>query len=177
MEFPDHPIFPAAPSKAPLTPHGFRDASTDPEQISAWWQRWPDALVAVPTGRQSGILVVDIDPEALPWYERQEWQCGRIHRTRRGLHLLYRMPDTPIGCSSAGFPKGVDIRADGGYIIWWPSHGGEIIGDALLPPPEWVLRLLSPPKVTKSSSKPVKRRTKAVRRHVHYGGVGVMSCW
>src|SRR5690606_16591863 len=69
MKFPDHPIFPAAPSKAPLTPHGFRDASTDPEQISAWWQRWPDALVAVPTGRQSGILVVDIDPEALPWYE------------------------------------------------------------------------------------------------------------
>jgi hypothetical protein len=34
------PVFPCAPDKAPLTEHGFHDASRSIEQIAEWWSRW-----------------------------------------------------------------------------------------------------------------------------------------
>jgi hypothetical protein len=34
------PVFPLRPrAKEPLTAHGFKDAATDVEQISAWWEK------------------------------------------------------------------------------------------------------------------------------------------
>ena len=30
-------VFPAGNHRKPLTEHGFKDASTDPETIRAWW--------------------------------------------------------------------------------------------------------------------------------------------
>ena len=47
-------------AKAPLTVNGHHDASRDPDQITAWWLRWPDAMIgaAVP----DPLLVIDIDP-------------------------------------------------------------------------------------------------------------------
>ena len=42
------PVFPCdhrlARCKAPLTEHGFKDATTDPVQIEAWWRQFPNAL-------------------------------------------------------------------------------------------------------------------------------------
>jgi hypothetical protein len=56
------PVFPcAAGGKQPLTTHGFQDASSDPAELTAWWRRWPDANLGLPTGRPSGVDVVDID--------------------------------------------------------------------------------------------------------------------
>src|ERR1700675_1355070 len=57
------PVFPCSPrAKEPLTEHGFKDASTDQKRITAWWQRWPQPNIAMPTGAASGLLAVDIDP-------------------------------------------------------------------------------------------------------------------
>lgn len=56
------PVFPVN-GKAPLTEHGFKDATRDPEQIRAWWGQHPTAGVAVATGEASGLLVVDIDAQ------------------------------------------------------------------------------------------------------------------
>src|SRR5690348_15513877 len=59
------PVFPCAPSeKQPLTPHGFHDASTDAEVVAAWWRRWPEANIGIPTGAASGVDVVDVDVHA-----------------------------------------------------------------------------------------------------------------
>jgi bifunctional DNA primase/polymerase-like protein/AAA domain-containing protein/primase-like protein len=52
-------VFPCI-GKKPLTTHGFKDARKDPEQIRAWWTKWPDANVAIACGA-SGIAVFDID--------------------------------------------------------------------------------------------------------------------
>ena len=61
------PVFPCrnAPGqpghKAPLTAHGYKDATADPAQIKAWWAKNPGALIGLPTGAITGIAVLDID--------------------------------------------------------------------------------------------------------------------
>jgi len=60
------PVFPLIPNgKAPLTSHGFLDATTDPTQIKAWWTKWPDANIGAPTGLPQTFTVLDIDIK--PW--------------------------------------------------------------------------------------------------------------
>ena len=56
------PVFPCVPGgKQPLTTRGFHDASTDIEQVKAWWRHQPDANLALPTGAVSRVDVVDVD--------------------------------------------------------------------------------------------------------------------
>ena len=47
--------------KSPYTNRGYKDASRDEEQIRSWWQNFPNAMIGVPTGKENGIFVVDID--------------------------------------------------------------------------------------------------------------------
>lgn len=140
------PVFPCKPTKAPYTAHGFKDATLNLVQIREWFARWPDALVAVPTGAASKLLVVDVDPDGAAWYHENADRLapGRVHRTRRGHHLLYRMPEEPIGNSAGKLAPGVDVRAEGGYIIWWAAHGLEAAGDLadIAAPPGWLLEAL-----------------------------------
>ncbi len=44
--------------KSPLTPHGFKDASNEHEQLEIWRQEWPDANIGIDCGR-SGLMVCD----------------------------------------------------------------------------------------------------------------------
>ena len=45
-------VFPIKPrGKAPLTPHGFKNATIDPQQIRSWWTQWPEANIGMPTGK------------------------------------------------------------------------------------------------------------------------------
>lgn len=56
------PVFPCDPAKKkPLTKHGFKEASTDPATIAEWWERWPNAMIGMPTGKASGVWVLDVD--------------------------------------------------------------------------------------------------------------------
>ena len=56
------PVFPVDPqTKHPLTVHGFHDASTDAQQIQAWWKQWPGAMIGIPTGPRAGVWVLDVD--------------------------------------------------------------------------------------------------------------------
>src|SRR5215468_4020275 len=48
--------------KHPRTRNGLKDATTDEATIQGWWQRWPDANVAVACGAESGLIVLDVDP-------------------------------------------------------------------------------------------------------------------
>jgi putative DNA primase/helicase len=73
----------------PLTEHGHLAATTDPNQIRTWWDRWPNANVAIVTGKRSGLWVVDVDPEkggdeALAAWEREHGQEPRSAAARRG---------------------------------------------------------------------------------------------
>lgn len=116
-------------AKSPLTAAGFKDASRNLAQIEAWWRAHPDALIGVPTGTTSGLYVIDIDPDGLAWYTENSARLAadRIHKTKRGWHLLYRA--CGLGCSTKTLAAGVDTRGDGGYIVWWPASGLQAVGD------------------------------------------------
>jgi hypothetical protein len=57
------PVFAGVPGgKQPLPgSRGFLDATTEPSHIDNWWRRVPKANLAIPTGRASGLVVVDVD--------------------------------------------------------------------------------------------------------------------
>jgi Bifunctional DNA primase/polymerase, N-terminal len=63
LEYADRgwPVFPChAGQKTPATAHGYRDATTDPDQITAWFARNPRWNVAIATGAP-GPDVLDVD--------------------------------------------------------------------------------------------------------------------
>lgn len=146
-------VFPCAPgAKTPLTEHGFRDATADFDQVEAWWQRWPQANIGMPT---EGLLVVDVDGAANNWLANRpelalELAKAPISLTPGGgRHYLFRQPPGRGWRSSTGrLAAKVDVRADGGYIILPPSVSATgrayrwAEGLALDQPPE---RLCEPP--------------------------------
>lgn len=125
------PVFPCWPgAKTPATEHGFYDATTDPAQVTAWWQRLPEANIAVATGDR--ITVLDIDAHAtgtgypvLQRLHRDGLIDGWAHAVRTpgtGLHLYYPAdPHQPQGSWSRGRSH-VDFRGTGGYIVTVPSR-------------------------------------------------------
>jgi len=135
------PVFPCKPDKTPATPHGFKDATTDLAQIEAWFSN-REALIGVPTGAASGLNVLDVDPKGYGWYAEhaQDLQCGCVNNTRRGYHLVYQA-SIPVQCSTSKIAPGVDVRGEGGYVIWWPAMGLPQTGslDDLTQFPAWLL--------------------------------------
>src|SRR2546428_11800367 len=56
------PVFPCTPGdKKPLTPNGFKDATTDRATIKTWWKQHPAANIGSPV--RDGELVLDVDPK------------------------------------------------------------------------------------------------------------------
>lgn len=61
------PVFPCSPiDKKPAIPkrlggNGFKDATTDPDVVRAWWTQYPDAIPGMPTGARVGVWVLDVD--------------------------------------------------------------------------------------------------------------------
>jgi hypothetical protein len=145
------PSFPCAENKRPTTPNGFKDATRDPEGLRRLWRQHPGQLVGVPTGEASGLDVLDIDPRhgGDVWFRHHKGQLPstRVHGTRSGgLHFLFRHKPN-LRCSVGRVARGVDVRADGGYVIWWPAAGFQFLQMGPVAPwPNWLLPpLCSPP--------------------------------
>jgi hypothetical protein len=121
-----YPVFPCVPGgKAPATTHGFWDATTDVNQITAWWTARPDSNIGMPT---AGLLVVDVDGADNPWPgDDLEGlaECPVSLTPRGGRHYIFRQPAGKAWSSTASrlAPK-VDTRANGGYIVLPPSVVG-----------------------------------------------------
>ncbi|WP_417235622.1 bifunctional DNA primase/polymerase [Arthrobacter sp.] len=124
------PVFPCAPEgKQPITRHGFHDATTDPAQVEAWWRRFPAANIGMPTGRASGVSVVDVDVHGANGYEavRRARRAGVVSgvgargRSPTGGCTPTTRPQT-VNAVAAGRQRRVDFRGDRGYIIVPPSR-------------------------------------------------------
>ncbi len=134
--------------KSPLTEHGFADASQERARIVAWHVEHPDCLWGVPTGSATGLVVIDYDTEKADDTAR-EWitahtealMATKVHSTLSGgRHYLFRSEgrySSGVSVELDGVKRqGIDIRAEGGYIIWWPLEGLASIGDATDLPPD-----------------------------------------
>jgi hypothetical protein len=115
-------VFPCRPrGKTPLTPHGCKDATTDPATIRAWWTRWPEANVGIATGR-SGLVVVDADgPEGLASLRSLPVPKDvPTVKTGKGVHLYFSANGHTLR-PAVGFRQGLDLRAGESYVIAPPS--------------------------------------------------------
>jgi len=140
------PVFPCGSNKRPLVPRGFHAATRDVFQISDWWRRWPKALIGVPAGLKFVVLDLDLQHvEAQQWRWQAKLPVTRTHATRSGgRHLLFK-PNPMVGCSASRLARGVDTRGLGGYVIWWPACGFEVLhGGALAEVPDWIIAKLQP---------------------------------
>ena len=126
------PVFPCEPgAKRPLTRNGHWDATTDRRAIERWWRRQPSANIGLPTGKKSGILVLDVDVddgglESLAKLERAGAPVPKTARTRTGgggIHVFFRYPGSTEIRNSAGLlGLGLDVRGEGGYVVVPPSR-------------------------------------------------------
>lgn len=100
-------------------------------EIAEWFQRWPDANIAVVTGIVSGVVVLDLDPRhgAAASLERLDREQGPLPDTVEasagggGRHLYFAHPGDIIR-NRVGLLPGIDLRGDGGYVVAPPSiHG------------------------------------------------------
>jgi hypothetical protein len=112
-------VFPVGADKRPLTEHGLHDATQNEEQINAWWERWPDANVALDL--PTDIAVIDIDPRNGATYTPEDFDLTRTVRTPSGgWHLYFKVPaDVQLRGQAA---VGVDVKRGGkGYVLAPPS--------------------------------------------------------
>lgn len=132
------PVFPLHPgAKAPMTRHGFKDATCDPDQIRQWWLAESRANIGVPTGPVEaggcGFDVLDVDGQVgmatyaalasdeIPEMSAMTFTPGDPSRGR-GPGRHHWTPSLGDGNSSAFLP-GCDWRGAGGFVVAPPSVG------------------------------------------------------
>jgi hypothetical protein len=163
------PIFPLAPGqKTPVTKHGHLDATIDQSEITLWWSRCPKANIGLVTGKQSGIVVLDVDPrhggdESLRTLQKE---YGHLPETVMaftgggGVHYLFKYPDnTEIGSSAGVVGVGLDVKADRGYVVAPPSlhqNGRTYIWDDVHHPDSIPLAQIPNWLLARMQTKPVK---------------------
>jgi Bifunctional DNA primase/polymerase, N-terminal len=121
--------------------HGVHDATTDPDQLREWWDRWPHANVGLRTG--IGFDVIDVDgAQGRRSMERWLAEHGggvpiggpRVRTGSGGWHLYVAPTGLP---DRIGVLPSVDYRAADRYVVappsrhpttsrrylWTPGHG------------------------------------------------------
>jgi hypothetical protein len=147
-------VFPCNDDKTPACPHGFKNASTEPDRITRLWRDHPGPLIGVVTGPRSGISVLDIDQKhasGVAWWQDMHSLLlpTRVFRTRSGgLHLVMQHRDG-VKNTQAKIALGVDTRGEGGYFIYWFAAGFECLDQSPPAPwPAWLLAETAPKRPT-----------------------------
>jgi len=110
----------ASPGKHPRTPKGFKDATTDAEQVRKWWRQSPDANVGIATGIELAELadmggVLDyLGLRLTPTDFRHGDGSILVHPWQRAL-----------------------TRRDPTFLLTWPGANWTPVGAShLVPPPQ-----------------------------------------
>jgi hypothetical protein len=151
-----------SPGKHPLTKNGFKDATTDPVIVAAWWKKHPWANIAIATGVKSGrLMVVDLDSKPEKGIDGEEtWRqlASDVPDTIEvltgggGRHIYFTYPnEVELKSGTNVLGDGVDLRADGGYVLAppslhasgrryeWEASSDPIDGIPVAPAPLWSL--------------------------------------
>ena len=154
-----------SPGKHPRTPHGFKDASTNPAVIKRWWKQWPNANIGLWC---KGLIVVDVDPRSGGEVSLDELfstvadKYGFDTLTAisggGGHHYILKAPDdAAYDCKPV---PGIDIKSTGGLIVIAPSlhisgrrYEFEDFSVPIAPVPQWILELIKKPE--KKAERPI----------------------
>lgn len=148
------PCFPCNAEKRPVTTNGFKAASVERSRILAMFEMPGAELIGMPTGEISNSVFLDYDvrgdPNGLTWLENNRGRLPqtRTHKTRSdGRHQRFNYPNGyNIRNSASRIAPGVDVRANGGYVIVPPSAGYEVIDDSEpADMPLWLIKLCLAP--------------------------------
>lgn len=124
-----------------------------PALLRKWWGENPRSGVGIVTGQVSGVLVLDVDPrngglesvsgKALPLTPTVQTPSG-------GFHYYFTLPQGKALGSRTGLLPGVDVKAEGGFVVAPPSRREEGAYTWIVTPeeadfadpPAWLLKLL-----------------------------------
>jgi len=140
-------IFPLQHNKRPACPEWPKAATADPEEADKLFRLYPGPLIGVPTGEVNGFDVLDVDaykPTAALWHRENMGRIPptRMHETKNGGHHYLFQHVTGLGCSARLLAHGVEVKADGGYVVWWVEKGFGFVDAPIAPWPEWSLAKL-----------------------------------
>lgn len=152
-----HPLY-----DADILPNGVNSATVDADAIRSWVRKWPNANLAIMTGRKSQLVVLDIDPNngGRRSLEALEAKHGRlpntvISKSGTGMHFYFAYPaDREVPNDARTLGGGVEVKSDGAGITVHPSThylGGQYFwvndprNTPLAPLPEWIIEALSKP--------------------------------
>lgn len=88
-------------------------------EIELWWNTWPDASIAVITGKVSNLTVVDWDNKGQEMPSGWDYDTPTVQSGGGGKHWWFTYQDGVN--NKARFLPYFDIRSEGGYIIAPPS--------------------------------------------------------
>jgi hypothetical protein len=150
-----------------LAPHGLKDATTDTNTLTKWWQEDPQAGVGIlPPGP---VLVLDVD-EPRVWEQlKGKWpelmEAPRQRTPRGGFHVFLRLPPGLVLSATTNALEGLDLRGMGkAFLVAAPTRfkAGSYVWESplrrpaelpevpegllleLLPPPTKAKELLNP---------------------------------
>lgn len=121
-------VIPVRPDKRPFIAwQKYQKRHATAHEITRWFERWPQAMIGIVTGKISGLAVVDIDsPEGakeIGKYIPLDAIGPTAMTPRGGLHHYFKCPEG-LGNNTGAIP-GCDLRANGGYVVAPPSSNGE----------------------------------------------------
>ena len=167
------PVFACGIDKKPVVATGFKAATCDAIAIKRQFDNPAAAMIGVPTGNVSGLLVIDIDiktgRDGRAWLDENADALPqtRTHKTQSGgLHLVFQMPEGIDIRNSAGrVAPGVDVRGNGGYVIVPPSPGYTVADDCEpAEMPRWLVRACMPPEAPAVAPRVQERHEKYVQK-------------
>lgn len=145
-----------AGGKHPIGKQWTETATNDPVKVAQTWARNPWANIGIATGEDSGIFVLDVDPDSggFDTLDALEAEHGTLPVTwvvetgSGGMHYYFQWPDFDLRNSAGKLGPGLDIRGNGGQVVAAPSVSGKgaytsTKGDVAAAP-EWLLGLLKP---------------------------------
>jgi len=116
-------VFPVATNaKTPLTKNGFKDASKSPDAVRKTFAKHKNPNIGLATGEVSGVAVIDVDIKKGAKGRESLGQLKGLPPTLTvttpsgGWHLYYLHPEGGLR-SKNGILPGIDLKADGGYVL------------------------------------------------------------
>ncbi len=160
-------VLPIPPrQKGPTLKDWPNKATTDPAQITQWFNEQPEGNYGILT---TGLIAVDIDPRngGHLWLDENEDKLSDTLRFKTGSggwHILYRAPEGHNIGNRVDIAQGVDIRGNGGQIVGPGSihpQGGQYMIEAgpddvdLALAPPWLIDLIDQPQINGHDSEAV----------------------